>query len=77
MKKIVDGLLYDVDKATLIYKDDKHRQTRSYYKTNNGNYFCVYGDDKINPMTEDEIKELLGEDNIDVYLKFFDEPPEA
>ena len=76
-KKIIDGLLYDTEKATLIWQDDKSRQRRLYFKTDNGHYFCLYGTSKINPMSEDSIKELLGEKAVDVYLELFPTPEEA
>ena len=76
-KLIKDGLLYDTDKATEMWRDNSNRQTRIYYKTVNGNYFCLYGKNKIIPMTEESIMDLLGEKAIDVYLLWFPSPEDA
>ena len=74
MKKIINGLLYDTQKATLIWTDDSNRHERLYYKTDKGNYFCLYANNVISPMTEEEIKVLLGENAVEVYMELFPLP---
>ena len=76
-KLIKNGLLYDTDKATEMWRDNSNRQVRIYYKTDKGHYFCLYGKDKIVPMSEEAIMDLLGEKAIDVYLLWFPSPEDA
>jgi hypothetical protein len=41
------------------------------------NYFCVYSNKEIVPMTEDEFKEFIGEVDPDKYIELFGMPEEA
>ena len=75
MKKIINGLMYDTSTATEIYFDKK--KDRKYYKTENGNYFCMYSNSEIKPMSEDSVKEFLGEVNVDAYINVFGKPKMA
>lgn len=72
MKKIIDGLLYDTDKAELIFQEDKFRKRNLYFKTEKGNYFVVYSGKEIRPISEEEFKEILGEADPDKYIELFD-----
>ena len=42
MKRVVDNLIYDTDKAILIGSCHKPFQHYDFYRTVNGRYFCVY-----------------------------------
>jgi len=77
MKKIINGLLYDTDKAELLWTERLFRKVRNYYRTEKKNYFCVYANKEIYPMTEDEFKEYLGEKDPDRYIELFGSPEEA
>lgn len=72
MKKIIDGLLYDTDKATLVWQEDKFRKRNLYFKTEKGNYFVLYSSKVIQPVTEEKFKEILGEADPDRYIELFD-----
>ena len=72
MKKIIDGLLYDTDKATLVWQEDKFRKRNLYFKTEKGNYFVLYSSKVIQPITEEKFKEILGEADPDRYIELFD-----
>ena len=72
MQKIIDGLLYDTETATEIYVDAK--TNRKYYRTEKGNFFCVYTNKEIRPMTEQSVKDYLGEVSVETYIKVFEMP---
>lgn len=75
MRKIVQGKLYDTDKATLIYVQKTFN--RLWYVTEKGNYFVVFGNGSIIPQTEEEVKEFLAEHDVDKYMELFGEVEEA
>ncbi len=77
MKKIIDDLLYDTETAKLIYEDSKGRHMRLFYMTENKHYFCVYANGHFEPMTEQAVKGLLGEVDVDKYLELFPSPKKA
>ena len=77
MKKIIKGVLYDTDNAELLYTYVSFRKRKLYYRTEKGNYFCVYSNKEIQPMTEDEFKEFIGEVDPDKYIELFGMPEEA
>jgi len=77
MKKIIKGVLYDTDKAELLYTYVQFRKRKMYYRTEKLNYFCVYSNKEIVPMTEDEFKEFIGEVDPDKYIELFGMPEEA
>ena len=75
MKRIIDGLLYDTEKSTLIFTDTDSR--RNYYVTKGGKFFVAYRTGEIAVKSEDSIKELLGMYDYDKYVEIFGEPTEA
>ena len=75
MKAIIKGLLYDTDTAVEIYRD--RAKSRVYYMTANENFFVLYSTGEINPTSEENIKELLGVNDITTYIALFGEPKEA
>jgi hypothetical protein len=75
MKKIIHGYLYDTDTATIIYEDKPKRRT--YYMTENRHYFVVYRTKEFGVKTEEDIKELLGNNDVDKYIELFGDVEEA
>ena len=75
MKRIIEGLLYDTDDSLLIYEDIDKR--RKYYKTANGRFFILYKTGEILTATEEHVKAVLGERDIDKYIEIFGQPEEA
>lgn len=75
MKKIVNGKLYDTSTSEEIYVDEW--SNRHIFKTQKGNYFLLYGNGEIVPKTEDEIKEYLGEHDVEKYIELFGEVEDA
>lgn len=75
MKQIINDLLYDTEKSTLIYteKDTKRR----LFQTPNNHFFMCYISGEIVPKSESETKDYLGERDIDKYIEIFGEPKEA
>lgn len=72
MKQIIDGKIYDTNKATLIYADNDFWKPRIYYQTNKGTYFCWYKrNGKLDIVNEDIIKEVLAEHDVDKYIELF------
>lgn len=89
MKKIVNGLLYDTDKAKMLLEGIFPLELgRTYifpYKTPKGRYFTVETKIKDNsieeslliPRTETEIKSMICNTSVDLYIKIFGEVEEA
>lgn len=75
MKVIIKGKLYDTDKSELIYTDKL--RMRRYYMTEHRNFFVVYANGKAATKTEDDIKIILGEHDVEKYLELFPAPEEA
>lgn len=76
MRKIVGGKMYDTDKATVVY--DWRGMDRVLYVTAKGNYFMYYaGTGKIEPWSEDQVKNFLAEHDADKYVELFGEVEEA
>ena len=74
MKKIVNGLLYDTDKAEKIMECDLH----SVYKTANDILFITHDVlDQITCTDIDTIKTFIGENNADLYIELFGAVKEA
>lgn len=69
MKKIVDGLLYDTDKAELIYFDDV--KDRTLYRAENGHFFTFYRNGQIIPRTDEAVKAYLGQRDVNKYIELF------
>lgn len=69
MKVIVRGKIYDTEKATELWKDK--RFNRTYYMTAKGNFFVVYFNAELEPMTEAEMKEVLAKNCPTKYLELW------
>ncbi len=74
-RKIVDVVLYDTDKAEIIYVEPNKRRT--YYMTDHRRFFVVYKTGELVPKTEEDIRKLLGEYDVDKYLEIFGDIEEA
>lgn len=72
MKKIIDGLMYDTEAATEIYVDSKN--SRKYYQTEKGNFFCFFSNGEIKPISEKSMRDFLGEVSVDTYIRVFEMP---
>ena len=75
MKKIINGKMYDTDISEEIYLDEMNN--RRIFQTKKGNYFLLYPNGELVPKTEDEIKELLGNNDTNKYIELFGEVEEA
>lgn len=68
MKAIVNGFLYDTDKARKIMECGFH----SVYKTVNDRFFITY--DALGEITctdMDLVKDFIGKNNTDLYIELF------
>lgn len=72
MKVIIEGKLYDTDRATLLATKGQE----SFYKTANGAYFQT-GEYGLIPSDIETIKYILGEQDLDLYIKEFGTVEEA
>ena len=89
MKAIINGLLYDTDKAKMLLEDIFPLEIgKTYmlpYKTPKGRYFTVMTKIKDNgieesllaPKTETEIKSMICRTSVDLYIKIFGELEDA
>lgn len=75
MRRIIGNVLYDTEQSTLIYTDEDNR--RRWYMTNNGRFFIAYLTGEISVTSEDTVKLLLGEKDIDKYIELFGLPEEG
>ncbi len=73
MKQIIDGLMYDTDTAEMLLE----YENRKLYRTEKNNFFIVYSNEVITPITEANAKAIIGRVNVDRYLEVFDAPEEA
>lgn len=89
MKQIIDGKLYDTEKANLILEFRRRNlfallvnDVSNYwldgelYQTNKGSWFEVVAD-RMNVLTEDEVKELIKQVDPDKYIELYDDIEEA
>lgn len=84
MKRVVNNLLYDTDKATLIGKAHKPFQHYDFYRTMNGRYFCVYSNifgemfkERDFFINKEHVQELMYELIPDIACKEFENIKEA
>lgn len=75
MKQIINDLLYDTETSELIYVDAVNN--RRMYRTQNNNYFVLYGNSQIVPKTEESAKDYLGKYAVKKYIELFGQPKEA
>ncbi len=72
MKAIINELMYDTTTSTTIFASGNI----AIWKTENGAYFKT-SSDGVTPMKEDEVKEYLGVNDPDAYIKEFGEVESA
>jgi hypothetical protein len=76
MRKVINNLLYDTAKSTLVYKEsDTKKQLWQVNSTQS--FFFTYADGKIEPITKEAAKEYLGLVDVQVYIQMFGEPQEG
>lgn len=75
MQRIIDGYIYDTEKAILLYTE-QNRNTK-YYKTPNGRFFVFYANDEFQVVGESFMKDFLGKYDIAKYIEIFGEPQEG
>lgn len=78
MKTIIDGKLYDTEKAKLVYGDGAGY---GIYHTAKGAWFSgeflTANTRIIKPIPESEVKNIIGRNNTELYVELFGEPEEA
>lgn len=75
MQRVIDGLLYDTETATVVHIEENTK--RRLYQTPNKNFFMFYPTGEIVPKSEESTKEYLGKYNVPKYIELFGEPQEA
>lgn len=76
MKEIVDGKLWDTDKSKKIC--DLSNLIHSIWKTQKGNLFLVNDAmSKITNTNQKEVKEILGKEDPEKYMKLYGKVPGA
>lgn len=75
MRKIINGLSYDTEKSTLVYREEDTR--RELYVTKKGRWFKFYPNGVITPITDTEAMIYLGDHAPDLYEEYFGEVEEA
>lgn len=75
MQRVINGLLYDTQNATVVHTDQNNN--RVLYVTANNNFFMLYPNGEIVPKTEQSAKDYLGKYNVEKYIELFGEPQEA
>lgn len=80
MKAIINGLMYDTDKATVLH----HGEGYALYMTAKGAFFIVYrgsGDNDTSSIIEippiDQVLEMLGKYQPDKYIYIFGDVEDA
>lgn len=75
MKRVINGLLYDTNTATVVHVEEHTK--RILYHTVNDNFFMFYPTGEIVPKTTESAKDYLGKYNVKKYIELFGEPREA
>lgn len=75
MQQIIEGRLYDTEKAEEIYCDAY--ANRSIYITSKGNYFIRYANGELVTKTQEEVKVFLAKYNVAKYIELFGEVEEG
>ena len=89
MKRIINGILYDTEKAVLLKEKERAKFSGPFikyndlYKGKNGNFFIVvYGVDYvvegIVAVSKEEAEEIMDfRDEVEIYEKYFGKITEA
>lgn len=75
MKRIINGKMYDTDKATEIHVDTY--RNRALYQTDKGTYFMRYANNEIKIKSEAEVRDYLSRYDVDKYIELFGEVEEG
>lgn len=75
MRRVIAGLLYDTETATVIHVEEDTK--RILYQTPNKNFFMFYPTGEITNKKHSDVKEYLGKYNVPKYIELFGEPQEA
>ena len=75
MQRVIEGLLYDTETATVIHAEED--TMRVLYQTPHGKFFMFYPVGEFVPKTEQSAKDYLGKYNVEKYIELFGEPEEA
>lgn len=76
MKQIINGKMYDTEKAECILTMHNGSPTIYIYMTNNGAFFAERGYN-LDIVSKESVKNFLGRYDIDKYIELFGEPEEA
>lgn len=74
MRKIINGKMYDTDKAELIYSgyDLSRTKKRDYYRTSKGTFLCHYVSvNRLEIVPDESMMEILAEYAPDKYIEIF------
>ena len=78
MRQVLDGKLYDTQKAKVVYKDNKSEDKRQLWQMiSTQSFFFTFADGHIEPITRPEAEKYLGLVDVDVYIQMFGEPQEG
>lgn len=75
MRQIYKDYLYDTEKSEMLYEDVPAEKV--YYQTKNGRFFSVYQGKSLAIETDESIKRILGQYDVDKYIEIFGEPKEG
>jgi hypothetical protein len=76
MRQVIKNLLYDTQKAKLVYKEaDTKKQLWQMNRTQS--FFFTFQDGHIEPISKESAKEYLGLIDVSVYIQMFGEPQEG
>ena len=77
MKAIINGLMYDTEKAKIIFNPDEYH---TLYMTEKGNLFMAYHqleEKAISCADNEKLKKFLAENAPEKYVEIFGEVEEA
>lgn len=79
MQKIIDNKLYDTDTAERLLIINISKGVSTFvYRTRKGAYFGIESDGTLLPLTEGEVRSLLGRyGSVERYTQLFGAPEEA
>lgn len=76
MRQVINNLLYDTQKASVVYKEQDKSKTL-WQMNNTKTFFFVFADGHIEPISKESAKEYLGLIDVSVYIQMFGEPQEG
>jgi hypothetical protein len=76
MRQVINNLLYDTSKSTLVYKESDTKKQLWQINTTKS-FFFSFADGHIEPITTQDAKNYLGLTDVQVYIQMFGEPQEG